>query len=345
MYRALLSLAYILLARAADPEPGETCMKNGAVVCVTGGSGYLGIEVVAQLLAEGYEVKATVRSLTNEGKVAPLRNLDFADERLTILEADLLKPGSFDECVRGASVVFHTASPFKIAGVQDPEAELIRPAVEGTEAVLEAAVAAGVKRVVLTSSIAAIMGRPTDKEGCFNEDDWNLSSTLDGDGLDWYRLSKTKAERRAWEIAENSSLEMATICPSIIIGPPRTSRTDSESLQLMAAVLKGGEPTRGASPMVDVRDCAAAHIAAARIPEAKGHRFLTTTERPVEPTEVIDAAKNGVPELVSPDLGKPSLPEGRRRLFCSKTVGMLGVEFRSAGESLEEMAIKMSSFR
>ena len=124
---------------------------------------------MAQLLAEGYQVKTTVRSLASEGKVQPLRDLEFADERLTILEADLLKPGSLGECVRGESVVFHTASPFKLNGVKDPETELIRPTVEGTGAVLEAAVAAGVKRVALASSIAAIIGRPTDKESCFDE--------------------------------------------------------------------------------------------------------------------------------------------------------------------------------
>lgn len=334
------------ILRGCLPPLGRRSLSSGAeLVTVTGGSGYLGLELVAQLLDRNYRVTATVRSVADESKVQPLQSLDSAAERLTILEADLLHPGSFDPCVVGARTLFHTASPFRLSGVEDPETELIQPAVQGTENVMLAAAAAGVTRVVLTSSVAAIMGRPTDKDGPFDENDWNYSSTLGGDGLDWYRLSKKLAEERAWEIAKDTGLELAVICPSVIIGPPRTPRTDSESLQLMDSVISGREPTRGATPMVDVRDCAAAHIAAAEVPEANGHRFLTTTERSIEPPEMVHAVKRVLPDLPVVDVGQASPVESRRRIFASKTIRILGMEFRSIEESLSDMALKMMSLR
>jgi dihydroflavonol-4-reductase len=108
--------------------------------------------------------------------------------------------------------------------------------------------------VVLTSSVAAVMGGVQDKEGCFDEDDWNTSSKLSSSsGLDWYRLSKTLAEKKAWEMAYEFGFSLSTINPSFIIGPPRTPRTDSTSLANMVAVLEGNPPLRGATNMVDVR--------------------------------------------------------------------------------------------
>ena len=324
----------MMLHAAADGMEDNAGSCDSRVVCVTGGSGYLGLEIVAQLLAHdaNFSVKTTVRSVSNEAKVRPLLALPGAAERLTILEADLLGGAdSFRACAENVEVLFHTASPFRTSGVIDAESELIRPAVEGTEAVMQAAVAAGVGRVVLTSSIAAIMGKVSDKASCFDEDDWNWSSSLESaDGLDLYRLSKKLAEKRAWEIAEGSvgfagrGVDLAVVCPSVIVGPPRTPRVDRESLALMAAVLRGGAPARGPSPMVDVRDAAAAHLAAAWLsledvgtdppppplsPEEsaqKNHsadgggggggggvrirRFLASTESAVDPSAVCQAA-------------------------------------------------------
>ena len=197
-----------MLHAAADGMEDNAGSCDSKVVCVTGGSGYLGLEIVAQLLAHdaNFSVKTTVRSVSNEAKVRPLLALPGAAERVTILEADLLGGAdSFRACAENVEVLFHTASPFRTSGVIDAESELIRPAVEGTEAVMQAAVAAGVGRVVLTSSIAAIMGKVSDKASCFDEDDWNWSSSRESvDGLDLYRLSKKLAEKRAWEIAEDS---------------------------------------------------------------------------------------------------------------------------------------------
>jgi nucleoside-diphosphate-sugar epimerase len=177
---------------------------------------------------------------------------------LQIVEADLLKEGSFDACVEGATYVFHTASPFIASGVTDPYKQLIDPAVKGTENVFRSIIKAGtVKRVVVTSSVAAVKGpgsSPVNSNlGCYDEDDWNLTAKPNVDNtMESYQVSKTEAERAAWRLANEAGLEMATVNPSFIIGPPRTSRTDSESLKYMKAILEGREPTRGDTNMVGV---------------------------------------------------------------------------------------------
>ena len=118
----------------------------------------------------------------------------------------------------------------------------------------------------MTSSVGAIMGSFREKEGVFDEDDWNRSSEITSDnGLDLYRLSKKLAEEAAWNISKESGLEMAAINPSFIIGPPRFARRTGESLAYMRAFLEGGAPPRGDSPVADIRDVARAHILAAEV--------------------------------------------------------------------------------
>jgi nucleoside-diphosphate-sugar epimerase len=177
------------------------------------------------------------------------------------LEADLLAgQAAFEPCFRGASVVFHTASPFLTANVTNPLTQLVAPAVQGTLAVMAAAAAAGtVRRVVLTSSVAAVRSAKDPRVGyCFSEGDWNTLSSIDGgDAMDHYQYSKTAAEREAWAFVGSpagvaSGLELATVLPSFLVGPPRTARVDSESLANMAAVLRGEV---GAIELESVRAC------------------------------------------------------------------------------------------
>ena len=194
--RPLLVGAAVALALLLGPASAD--VPDEKIACVTGATGYLGMELTAQLLELGYEVRGTVRDLSRE-KVAPLRQLPGAPERLVLLQADLLAGHSdFVPCVAGASLVFHTASPFVTKGISDPEHQLVAPALRGTEHVVGAALVADtVKRIVLTSSIAATMSSADDKGGlCFDESDWNVKSTLEGrpekgGGLDAYRYSKT----------------------------------------------------------------------------------------------------------------------------------------------------------
>ncbi|CAE7756984.1 TKPR1 [Symbiodinium sp. KB8] len=139
----------------------ESKADTSAPVCVTGASGFLASELVKQLLERGYTVHGTVRSLKNPDKVDHLKKLKGADERLKLFEADLLKEESFKEPVKGCSCVFHTASPFYMENIEDPEKEMYAPAVQGTLSVLRAAnEEASVSRVVLTSSTASVRPRP-----------------------------------------------------------------------------------------------------------------------------------------------------------------------------------------
>ena len=153
------------------------------VACVTGSSGYLGMELTAQLLESGYHVRGTVRDPDNEKKVLPLQNLPFANERLTLVKADLLGgSAAFDDCAEGATIFFHTASPFITKNLIDPYKQLVEPSLRGTEAAVGAALrSTTVNTIILTSSIAATMAGVVEGH-CFDEYDWNTKSTLTGSG-------------------------------------------------------------------------------------------------------------------------------------------------------------------
>jgi len=326
---------------------------SSPIACVTGGTGFLATELIAQLLKRGYRVRTTVRSLANKN-VACLQALPGASLSLELHEADLLKQGTFDECMVGAEYVFHTASPFVTAGITNPQAQLYAPALDGTRnvfgSIARSIQESGVRpRVVFTSSVAAIFGRPADKpaDQSFNEDDWNTSSCAEGnppnDGIDLYRYSKLIAEKEAWALAEAQRIDMSSICPSFIVGPPRGAYSASESLRYMREALEGEVlPHRPETPLVDVRDCAQCHIAAAETPAAAKLRFITSSERPVARSAVLRAlqAKHGQ-TLQLMDDGEPPEPASSRKIFRSKTMPLLGVTLRDPIESLLDMAEAM----
>ncbi len=252
-------------------------MHNKTVV-VTGASGYLGSWIVKQALQAGFTVRGTVRDPDDSTKTAHLHQLPHAD-RLTLHRADLLEPGAFHPIVAGADAVIHTALPFVTQGVDDPQEELVRPAVDGTRNVLTAAGATpSVRRVVLTSSVAAMMGDARDAadnperrvdESCWN----NVSSASD----DPYSYSKAAAERRAWEDSScQSQWDLVVMNPALIIGPSLSKRLDSTSVSLIRQLGDGtfrfGVPALTVG-VVDVRDVALAHIRALEKPEATG-RFI-----------------------------------------------------------------------
>jgi nucleoside-diphosphate-sugar epimerase len=324
---------------------------------VTGGTGYLASELIAQLLRRGYQVNATVRSLRSESatRLAALpRSLGALPQHahLKLFEADLLEAGSFDETVDGADAVFHTASPFITSNISDPESQLYQPALGGTRNVfgsIAKAIHGGAKRprVVLTSSVAAIFGRPADKpdDQWFTEHDWNFSSTPEGnpvgDGLDLYRYSKLLAEREAWALASEHALGLSTVCPSFMIGPAVTPRTDGESLRNMRMALEGELPHRADTPVCDVRDVAAAHIAAAEVADAAGKRFLVTTERPVQRAQLLDWLSAAYPNHLIHDAGPPKDEAGLRKIFESVNLEVLGLTLRDPKESWLDMAEAM----
>ena len=251
-----------------------------ATVLVTGGSGYIASWVVKYLLEEGYTVRATVRNLRSEDKVAHLKAMEREySGKLQLFEADLLTEGSFDESMKGCDVVIHTASPFFIKGLKDAQKQLVDPALQGTRNVLETANRAeSVKRVVLTSSVAAIMGDNVDALNKVNrtmtEEDWNTSSSLNHQP---YSYSKTVAEREAWKIAESQNRwKLVVINPAFVMGPSLSNRMDGTSVQFMHDLVGG--PLKSGVPdltfgIVDVRDVARAHVLAANN-EASGRHIL-----------------------------------------------------------------------
>ena len=251
-------------------------MTKDTTVLVTGASGFIAIHTIVQLLEQGYRVRGTFRSKGREAELRQtLAKFVEAGDSLTLVQANLLDDTGWDEAVRGCDYVLHLASPFPLVMPKD-ESELIRPAREGTLRVLKAAANHGVKRVVLTSSTAAVAyGHPKEKR-MFDESDW---SVVDGPGVGAYQKSKTLAERAAWEFMESlpeaHSLELAVINPGLVLGPLPDTHARTSGV-LVYELLKGDQP--GVARMhfngVDVRDVAAAHLTAMTVPEAAGQRFL-----------------------------------------------------------------------
>lgn len=243
-------------------------------VLVTGGSGYLGGWCAIELLRRGYQVRTTVRDLAREAEVrATVGTQVDAGDRLTVLAADLLDDAGWADAASGCDYVLHVASPFPPVQPKDPD-ELIVPARDGTLRVLKASLDAGVDRIVVTSSVAAITGSGKPVHGRpLAEEDW---SDPDNPKLSPYARSKTIAERAAWDfMRERGATEkLVTVNPGAIIGPV-LSDDRSFSLQTIERLLGGlpGVPRIGFS-LVDVRDVADLEIRAMTVPEAGGERFV-----------------------------------------------------------------------
>ncbi|HEY3389160.1 MAG TPA: NAD-dependent epimerase/dehydratase family protein [Prolixibacteraceae bacterium] len=262
-------------------------MKNidkNKPVMVSGATGYVAGWIVKRLLDEGLTVHATVR---NPGNIESLKYLNAlgakSKGKIKYFRADLLEEGSFDEAMKDCELVFHTASPF-INKVDNPQKDLVDPALIGTKNVLASVNRTqSVKRVVLTSSCAAIIGDSIDcldyPNGVATEEQWNHSSTLDHQP---YSYSKTVAERAAWEINQKQSRwDLVVINPSLVIGPGISPQSTSESFNLIRQLGDGNMKT-GAPEfyigVVDVRDLADAHYKAGFMPQAKGRHIISAEE-------------------------------------------------------------------
>jgi nucleoside-diphosphate-sugar epimerase len=246
-----------------------------STVLVTGGSGFIGAHAILQRLAAGHQVRTTVRSLKREGDVRAMLKVGGveAGNRLSFIAADLEKDAGWREAVAGCEYVLHVASPLP-PSVPRHEDELIVPAREGTLRVLRASRDAGVKRVVLTSSFAAIGYGYKSRTIPFDETDW---TDLDGEVVAPYQKSKTLAERAAWDFIakEGGALELSVVNPVGVFGPV-LGPDYSASILIVQRILDGALP--GAPQLyfgvVDVRDVADLHIRAMTHPAANGERFL-----------------------------------------------------------------------
>uniref|UniRef100_A0A6G1SAU3 Uncharacterized oxidoreductase C513.07 n=1 Tax=Aceria tosichella TaxID=561515 RepID=A0A6G1SAU3_9ACAR len=264
--------------------------KN-AKVLVTGVTGYVGSHVARQLLLHGYKVRGTLRNASDEEKLNKLRQqiTDGLPDNLPefeFVEADLLKEDCWPSAVAGCQYVCHVASPFPLQVPSDPDV-IIKPAVEGTLAVLRAAAADGnVKRVVLTSSLAAIHDVKTldgkqDPDKLYNEDDW-----VDPDKVEAYSQSKILAERAAHKFIEElpqeegkKKLELVVINPSYVLGPILTDQYSS-SVIAIKRLLDRSTPAvpKFSVAICDVRDVALAHVKALESPEHVGKRYLIVSD-------------------------------------------------------------------
>jgi len=246
-----------------------------STVLVTGGSGFIASHTILQLLAAGYKVRTTVRNLSREGEVLVMLRNGGAEpgEQLSFVAAELMTDAGWPAAVSGCEYVLHIASPFP-SQVPKDENELIVPARDGALRVLRASRDAGVKRVVLTSSFAAIGYGHTERAEPFTEKDW---TNPDGADVMPYTKSKTLAERAAWDFIERegAGLELAVVNPVGVFGPV-LGPDYATSIMLVERMLNGALP--GVPNMcfgvVDVRDVADLHLRAMADPRAKGERFL-----------------------------------------------------------------------
>jgi dihydroflavonol-4-reductase len=243
-------------------------------VLVTGGSGFIGGWCIIKLLDQGFTVRTTVRNLDRGPAVrATLGKIVDPQDRLSFHAAELTADGGWDAAMSGCDYLLHVASPVVIAEPKDPD-ELVRPARDGTHRVVGAALKAGVKRIVLTSSVAAASRRTEVADYVSDETTW---TDLTDPKLSAYARSKTLAERLAWDLVQGSegSTTMATVNPSVVLGPV-LSADYSQSVQIVAQLLSGKIPAipRLGFSIVDVRDVADLHVRAMLSPEAAGQRFI-----------------------------------------------------------------------
>lgn len=342
-----------------------------STVLVTGGSGFIGSHCILRLLAAGHQVRTTVRNLKREPEVRDLLKRGGAEpgNRLSFFAADLENNAGWVEAVAGCDYVLHVASPLP-PSVPKHEDELIVPARDGALRVLRAARDAGVKRVVLTSSFAAIGYGHEEQEAPFDETYWTDPGSAD---LQAYPKSKTLAERAAWDFMarEGGALELAVVNPVAVFGPV-LGPDYSASIMLVQKLMDGALP--GCPKLwfgaVDVRDVADLHLRAMTHPAAKGERFLSIAGDAFTMVDIakilkshLGEAAHRVPKRELPDwmvrlasLADPAvkliLPElGKRKNATSeKAIRLLGWSPRSredaiiaTGESLVRMGLLKDS--
>ncbi|KAI6215653.1 NAD dependent epimerase/dehydratase family protein [Aphelenchoides besseyi] len=255
--------------------------NDDPIVLVTGASGYVALHCVQQLLQQGYRVRGTVRSLKNSSKCGPLRAMQNADRLLVLVEADLMNAQDWPKVIDGCTFILHVASPWPIVA----DESTVTTAITGTMNVLKtAANCQSVRKIVLTSSCAAINDGHKNNERVFNENCW---TDLNSSRVEYYARSKTMAEREAWnfwqQLPADSRYQLTCLNPTFVTGPCLSS-VEHGSATIIGRMMNF--TTFLAAPkvclgFVDVRDVAKAHVLAMINPKTDGERILITHEQPV----------------------------------------------------------------
>ncbi|KAK2643443.1 hypothetical protein Ddye_025206 [Dipteronia dyeriana] len=316
--------------------------KQNDVVCVTGGSGCIGSWLVRLLLDRRYTVHATVKNLNDDKETAHLRALEGADTRLRLFQIDLLDYDSIVAAVSGCAGVFHLASPCIVDRVLDPQKELLDPAVKGTINVLTAAKAAGVRRVVVTSSVAAIIPSPNwpaDKvkaEECWTDVEYCKQKEL------WYSLSKTLAEQAAWDFSKESGLDVVVVNPGPVLGPV-IPPTLNASMLLLVRLLQGSNETYEDIWMglVHFKDVAVAHILVYENPSASGRHLCV--EDISHFGDFVGKVAELYPEYNVPRLPRDTQPGLLRTKDAGKKLMELGLQFIPMEEIIKDSVESLKS--
>jgi dihydroflavonol-4-reductase len=325
-----------------------------STVLLTGLTGFIAKHIALQLLQAGHTVRGTARSPERLAEVQAALAPHLppgALDRLSVVPADLLSDDGWAAAAQGCDVLMHTASPFPIAQPKDP-ADLIRPAVDGTLRAMRAAHAAGITRMIVTSSVAAVYDET--KGGMQDESDW---LNPDAPGTTAYSLSKLRAEQAAWAFAaEHPEVQLTTINPTLVLGPP-LDRHYGSSLGLVERILRGRDP---AVPhigfgLVDVRDVARMHVVAMETPATAGRRYIGSAES-MWMDDMAAALKSAYPDRRIPTRVAPAwllrilalwdrdvrtiLPRigVMDRISNARARAEMGIEFRPADQALRDAA-------
>ena len=262
-------------------------------VLVTGASGFIAEHCIIELLKNGYSVKGSLRSMNREQEVRDAVKTETDDTKLEFCKLDLLEDDGWEDAMWDCDYLMHVASPFVIEDPKD-ENELIKPAKEGTLRALNAAKKAGIKRVVLTSSVAAVNSHMM--SGTSDHTTW---TDINSKYVTPYQKSKTIAEKAAWDFYNNqdnsNKMEMAVINPGGVMGPQLGNDLGGASTQIVSQLISGKFPMIPALsfPFIDVRDVAILHLKAMTTPDADGKRFIAAHSKPTwmyEVAEVLSAA-------------------------------------------------------
>ncbi|XP_059637094.1 cinnamoyl-CoA reductase 1-like isoform X2 [Cornus florida] len=299
-------------------------MAEKKIACVTGAGGFIASWLVKLLLSRGYTVHGTVRNPSNFYFSLFHHYSSDDSDYLKLFKADLLDYNSLFPAIKDFSGVFHLACPVPPGSVTNPEVELIEPAVKGTLNVLKACSEASVKRVVVVSSVAAVLLNPNWPKGqvkdetCWSDTEYCRTTN------NWYCLSKTLAESEAFEFAKRSGLDVVSVCPFVVLGPLLQSTVNASSLVLLK-LLKEGKETKENKVriIVDVRDVAEALLLVYEKPEAEG-RYICNAHT-IKTQDLVEMLK-----AIYPNYNYPKNP----RKLSSKKLQRLGLSYKALEETL-----------